>query len=178
MSTVFADKLVCKTITLGSVEQLQPDLACQINTLKKDYLPDLTFFALPGTCYSSTLTATIGAVKVTGTSLSGLTATPMNDIVSDPLNPSPSTLTVASVISFKNLKGQNLGKIFTQDTIVNFDDVPPPASTALTTTKEQLVVVGGTRQFNGSNGNLTIMGNALYQKTTLTGKICADGDDS
>lgn len=165
MSTSFADnsdKLICKPIT-ATLPQLISDSSCTISGYKDAYFPDLSFLGTlnPGSagnyCFTTTLTgAFIGTVPVTGTAFSGLTNTTQLD----------GALTAATVINFKDARGQQLGTLFTHDVIVL---LPTP-----TLAMERLVQVDGTRLFKGGKGNLTINGSALSGQTTLTGTLCAD----
>jgi hypothetical protein len=174
MSTSFADnsdKLICKPIT-ATLPKLTSDSSCTISSYKDSYFPDLTFLGIPNSqlapyyCFTTTLTnATIGGVTVTGTAFSGLTN-------SDQLY---GALTAATVINFKDARGQQMGTLFTHDVIVLLDplyiehQIPNP-----TAIMERLVQVDGTRLFKGGKGNLTINGSAVSDQTTLTGTLCAD----
>jgi len=159
MGTASATDLMCKTFT-GTVAQLTPDPACQITTIEKlnERFPDLTFLhtlGVPGTCFTSTFTGTFGGLPVTGTTISGITTNGID----------ATTVTAATVLTLGYTDGKKLGKVFTHDVIFYPFTVD---------TKELLIMVDGTRMFQGGKGNISLIGDTLNGPGTVTGKLCID----
>jgi hypothetical protein len=144
-----ADAYICKSIT-GTMQVLALDPKCNILQEKSNHFPDVTFLGVPGTCFAGSLNATLGGnIPVTGKSYSGLTVNGLGQ------------LTAASAIRL-NAGSFELGRVFTKDVIFN----PEGATTEL------LTMVDGNKMFNGGYGAIEITGNAPYQVTSFTGKLC------
>jgi hypothetical protein len=149
-ANALADHYVCKPIT-GTIQPLIPDPACKIQHSKSKHLPDVTFYGVAGSCFSGQWQGQLDGTPLTGTSYSGLTVNQMGQI------------TVASAFQLK-VGPFELGQLFTKDVL--FD--------AQGNTKELLTIVGGSKLFKGSYGNIEITGNTLYQAGSFTGTLCVE----
>lgn len=142
---------------------LEPDPVCRLTTLGvlDRQFPDVTFLAevgVPDTCFQGSVTGSMGSLQFTGNSLSAQTVNHYPPVAVD-----AQLFTAATALHLKTDGGYPLGTLYLRDT-----GVLNPNTFEVT---EELVVVGGTRIFNGMKGSIAISGNE-FAGAPFTGKLC------
>lgn len=148
---------------------LQPDPLCEITQLKAraKWFPDVTFLAdlgVPNSCFIGQVEGLFGNEIMSGQSLSGQTTHAY-----PPLTASGQLMfSAVTLLKASGDQGQRMGKLYFQDVgLINLQDG---------IAHEQLIILGGTGQFRGARGTLSISGNEFIA-AEVTGQICVEVDE-
>jgi hypothetical protein len=152
---------------------LTPDRTCQIKRRENvQQFPDVVFLepnsCTPFTCFTGDVNGTLDKQRITGKSVSGLTANAFAQTFQSPQGCSP-IFTAATVVRLFNARNKFIGRLFLRDFgVMNADG----------TVTEELVVIGGTGEFKDAKGTLAVQGNEFAPPgASVSGTICSKQDD-